>query len=159
MKRFRLILILLALLVILAGGAAGLYFTGALDSLLGGAKPGEAAAEPPKPKEKPKPSAATGFFDLPEVLVMLDPKGGKSRSMLRMLISLQLPSAGDATRAQAYLPRLLDVCQVYLRTLSVADLRGTEQQNHIRDELLKRLSDATAPMTIDAILFREVAIE
>ncbi len=159
MKRFRLILILVGLLVILAGGAAGLYFTGALDKLMGGSKSAEAAAEPPKPKEKPKPTAATGFFDLPEVLVMLDPKGGKQRSMLRMLISLQLPSAGDINHAQAYLPRMLDACQIYLRTLSVADLRGGEQQKHIRDELLKRLNDAMAPMQIDAILFREVAVE
>ena len=90
---------------------------------------------------------------------MLDPKGGKQRAMLRMLISLQLSSAGDVNHAQAYLPRMLDACQIYLRTLSVADFRGVEQQKHIRDELLKRLNDVMAPMEIDALLFREVAIE
>jgi flagellar protein FliL len=159
MGRGRLLLILIGLLVVLAGSAAGLYFTGALPKLLATISPPVEAGKEAKPKVKTGPTTATGFFDLPEILVMIDPQGAKSRPLLRMLISLQLASQEDASRAQAYLPRLLDVCQIYLRTLSIADIRGPEKQSKIRAELLKRLNGAVAPLEIQALLFREVAIE
>ncbi|HVJ51089.1 MAG TPA: flagellar basal body-associated FliL family protein [Aliidongia sp.] len=157
MRRFRLLLILVGLLIVLAGLAGGLYFTGALDKLLGrGETPAAPVVEEPK---KPQVTAKTGFFDLPEVLVMLDPKGAKKRTLLRMLISLQLPSQEDSGKVQALLPRLLDVCQVYLRGIGIEDITGADKQNVVRAELLKRLNVAMAPLEAQAVLFREVVVE
>jgi flagellar basal body-associated protein FliL len=157
MRRGKLLLLVVGLLVVLGGLAGGLYVTGALGKIMGTTAP--VAAVEPAPKADGKPTALTGFFDLPEILVMLDPKGAKHRSLLRMLISAQAESQDKANQIHDYQPRLLDTTQSYLRTLSIEDIRGPGKQNQIRAELLKRFNAVLTPLEIQQVLFREVAIE
>jgi flagellar FliL protein len=156
MRRGKLVLILIGLLGLIASTAAGLYFTGALQKLLGQSGDETQTAEK---KQKPKPAGPPGFMDLPELLITLDNRGARSHPLLRLIVSLQFPVQDDASHVQVYLPRIIDVFQVYLRNLGVSDVKGAENQQHLRDEMLTRVNGVIAPLQVDTLLFREFVVE
>ena len=135
------ILMLAIPLVLIIGGAAGAYFTGLLDPLLGGgdeaAVEGEGGDGPAVgPDGEP---LVVGFTDLPEILVNLNTTGRKS-SFLKIRVSLELPNALDAPQVEAVQDRVVDAFQVYLRELRVEDLKGSAGMYRLREELLARVT-------------------
>jgi len=149
-------------LIMIAGGAvglllvaaAGLYFTGMLDSLMGKKHAAEAAkaeaAAPPKPLV---------FFDLPDFLVNLNSGGARKASFLKLSVSLELEKQEDTARLQAVMPRIVDNFQIYLRELRVDDLRGSGGIYRLREELLARVNAAVAPVKVNDVLFKEMLVQ
>jgi flagellar protein FliL len=145
-------------LIMIAGGAvglllvaaAGLYFTGMLDSLLGNKHAAVAEAPPPKPLV---------FFDLPDFLVNLNSNGAKKASFLKLSVSLELEKQEDTARLQAVMPRIVDNFQIYLRELRVDDLRGSGGIYRLREELLARVNAAVAPVKVNDVLFKEMLVQ
>lgn len=111
---------------------------------------GAAQGEPKK--------SASGFYDLPELLVNLN-SNGRRTNFLKLQVSLELANEGDKAKLEAMKPRIVDSFQVYLRELRIEDLRGSSGMYRLREELLARVNSAVAPAKIKDVLFKEVLIQ
>lgn len=161
----KLILLILAPLLVIVGGGAGLYFSGALDKMLGkGDAPVEehAAAEgahAPKVDEHGKPVVSgPSFLAIPDMIVNLSSPDSQPR-YLRLKVQLELESEADMTAVQAVLPRVVDQFQTYLRELRVKDLKGSAGIYRLQMELLSRVNAAAYPTVVKDVLFQEILIQ
>lgn len=136
-------------IAVLLLASAGLYFTGMLDHLLGHSE-SAAKAAPPKPLV---------FYDLPDFLVNLNSAGSRRPSFLKLSVSLELQSSADTPRIAAMMPRIVDNFQIYLRELRVEDLRGSDGIYRLREELLRRVNEAVAPVKVKDVLFKEMLVQ
>jgi flagellar FliL protein len=153
-------IIMLAIpLVLIIGGAAGAYFTGMLDSLLGSEEvvEGEEGAGG-EGGGSGEPAGPVAFADLPEILVNLNTTGRKS-SFLKIRVSLEVPNALDLDKVLAVQDRVVDAFQVYLRELRVEDLKGSAGMYRLREELLTRVNAAVAPVKVNDVLFKEMLVQ
>ncbi len=150
----KIILFFVLPVVLVLGTAAGVYFSGALDGMLG-KKEDKAAVE--KAKQEAQRAKAV-FFDLPELLVNLNSTGRRT-NFLKISISLELPGEADVTQLKQMLPRIIDSFQVYLRELRVTDLRGSAGMYRLREDLLRRVNEAARPIKINDVLFKEMLIQ
>lgn len=142
----KIILIALALLVLLGGGAITMLVLGG-DSEGGAEKAAEAAKAP-----------RVIFVELPGFVVNLNTGGDQSR-YLRASISLEVGSARDQAAVEEKLPRVLDDFQVYLRELRIQDLNGSAGIENLKEELLRRLNRSVAPAQVNDVLFREMLVQ
>lgn len=149
------ILIIVLPLLLLVGAGAGLYFTGAIDALMG--KVAGGAEEAPK-AEMPKVVGPAVFHELPEMLVNLQ-SAGRKQAFLKIRVSLELESDLDKPKVDAVLPRIVDAFQVYLRELRVEDLQGAAGMHLLREELLTRVNAAVKPVKVNDVLFREMLVQ
>jgi flagellar FliL protein len=149
------ILVIVLPLLLLVGAGAGLYFTGAIGSVMGMFKGG--AAEQPKAEVKNTVQPAV-FMDLPEMLVNLQTDGRK-QSFLKLHVALELSDPTDPPKIEAVMPRIVDSFQVYLRELRVEDLQGAAGMHLLREELLTRVQAAAKPVKVNDVLFREMLIQ
>lgn len=141
-----------AALVIAIGGGAGAYFGGLLDSLLG---EGEATAEETHEQAAP---ATPSFFSLPDLMVSLNT--GRSRPIfLKLRLTLEIPPKTSSAEIQAAMPRIVDYCQTYLRELRPEELHGAAGSVRLREELLRRIQAAVAPVAINDVLFSELLMQ
>lgn len=147
------ILLIVLPLLLLVGAGAGLYFTGAIDSLMGMFK----GAEHPKAETKAA-VQQTVFMDLPEMLVNLQ-SDGRKQSFLKIHVALELTDPTDPPKIEAVMPRIVDSFQVYLRELRIEDLQGAAGMHLLREELLTRVQAAVKPVKVNDVLFREMLIQ
>lgn len=157
-KKKLIVLVVLPLLLIV-GAAAGAYFTGLADpvlAMLGGGKGETATAATPDPA---KPLAPPVFYELPEMLVNLNPGQGRRPSHLKIKVRLELAAATDTPKIEAMLPRIVDSFQVYLRELRVEDLQGAAGMYRLREELMMRVNRVAAPAKINDVLFQDVLVQ
>lgn len=139
-----------ALALIVAGGA-GVWFSGLFGDGAGGSV--TAAVH-----EDGAAGAGTTFYALPDILVSLD-TGERRATFLKAKLSLELASPADQARIQALLPRIIDYCQVYLRELRVEEARGSAGSARLREELLRRIAAAVAPVPVRDVLFDELFVQ
>lgn len=151
-KKIVLFFVLPVVLVLTA--AAGAYFSGAMDGFLG-KKEDKAAIEKAKLEAQ---RAKAVFFDLPELLVNLN-SSGRRTNFLKISISLELPGEADVNQLKQMLPRIIDSFQVYLRELRVSDLQGSAGMYRLREDLLRRVNEASRPVKINDVLFKEMLIQ
>ncbi len=155
----KLFIIIGLVVFLLIGGAAGAFFTGLLDPLLGVeeevAKDGEGenAAE----GEEGAAASPPYFLDLPDILVTLN-TGGRKSTFLKIGISLELKGEVDAPKIQQIMPRIINSFQIYLRELRLDDLKGSAGIYRLNEELLKRVNAAATPTKINAVLFKEMLV-
>jgi flagellar FliL protein len=142
-------------LLLLVGGGAGAYLTGALDSLIGHGKDNAKAETEAKAEEAKKNYV---YYELPEILVNLNTADRKVH-YLKISVSLELENKEDISKVQAVLPRIIDNFQVYLRELRIEDLRGSAGLYRLREELLTRVATAAAPAKVSDVLFKEMLVQ
>jgi len=157
MRRSRIILIIIVLLFIAGATAGGLYFRNPIKKMIGLPVTETAATEPP-PKKVVKPEDVV-FCDLPDIMVTLNNQHDHGNHLVKLTVSLELDDKTDQPRVQAYIPRVVDVFQVYVRQLAVEDVVGVAQMRRLRDGLLPRINAVLAPSHVDDILFREVLVQ
>lgn len=150
----KIVLFFILPVILVLGTAAGVYFSGAANGLLG-KKQDKAAAEKAKLAEQ---RAHAVFFDLPELLVNLNSPSGRTH-FLKISISLELPAGANVKQLQMVLPRIIDSFQVYLRELRVSDLSGSAGMYRLREDLLRRVNEAAAPVKINDVLFKEMLVQ
>jgi flagellar protein FliL len=157
MRRSRIILIVIVLLLLAGATAAGLYFRNPIKKLVGLGGSETAATEPP-PKKVVKPEDIV-FCDLPDIMITLNNQHDHGNHIVKLTVSLQLDDKNDQPRVQAYIPRVIDVFQNYVRQLPVEEVVGVAQMRRLRDELLPRVNAVLEPSHVDDILFREVQVQ
>ena len=137
----------------MVGGFAAAYFTGLVDPVIAWITGGDVQEED---QEASKGDAV--FFPLEEVIVNLN-TGGRQSTFLKIKISLELADAGDISRIETVMPRIMDNFQVYLRELRIEDLKGAAGMYRLREELLTRVNIAAAPAKINDVLFKEMLVQ
>jgi flagellar FliL protein len=142
-RKMLLFIIAPLLLLVLAGGGA--YF------FLGGKKEEEhvEAAQPAKPSI---------YYKLPEFLVNLNARSGRS-TFLKLTLSLEFDDEGDVRRVQSMMPRVVDSIQALLRELRTEDLKNSAALTRLREELLSRVSGVVQPTKVVDVLFQEVLLQ
>lgn len=151
----KIVLFFILPVVLVLGTAAGVYFSGLADGLMGKKEEDLVAAEKAKQQQI---RATAVFFDLPELLVNLN-SSGRRTNFLKISISLELSADADTRQLQVVLPRIVDSFQVYLRELRVTDLKGSAGMYRLREDLLRRVNEAAAPVRINDVLFKEMLIQ
>lgn len=146
----KLVLLVVLPVVILAAAGAGLFFSGILG---GGGEEEEVAAAEEVADDTPG-----HYLALSSMNVSLNP-GGRRQQYLKMDITLELARVEDQPRVEAVMPRIIDNFQVFLRELRVEELQGSEGIYRIREELLARVNEATAPVRVRDVLFQEIVIQ
>lgn len=171
--RKKMLLIILPLLLVI-GGAAGAYFTGMLDPVIGmvtggktetaggdgghGGDDGHGAGDGDGHGGEGGALGQAVFYDLPEMVVDLN-TGGRQAHFLKVRVSLELASQADVTRVEEVMPRVIDNFQVFLRELRVEDLQGAAGIYRVREELLRRVGNAVRPARVNAVLFKEMLVQ
>ena len=164
-SRRRLIIFIAVPILIVVIALAAAYFTGMLNSLLGGGKADKteapaAAAQAPAAGKEGVPGTGTVFYDMPEILVNLNSQGqARKQNFLKIRVSLELQSPLDVPKVEAVMPRIVDNFQVYLRELRVDDLQGSAGMLRLREELLSRVNVAIKPAKVNDVLFKEILVQ
>ncbi|MBF0167744.1 MAG: flagellar basal body-associated FliL family protein [Alphaproteobacteria bacterium] len=157
----KLILFVAIPLVLVMGLAAGAYFTGLADPILGLVGIGGKEEKPPEGAAAPggaQPVVQSVFYDLPDMLVNLN-SPGRRQSYLKIRVSLELSNPMDQPRIEQMMPRIVDNFQVYLRELRVEDLQGAAGVYRLREELLSRVNGAVKPTKVNDVLFKEMLVQ
>ena len=149
----KIILFVIAPLFVLGGIGGGLYFSGALESMMASDKKAEKEDKKDKKEEK-----KAVFLKIPDILVNLKAKGGQTR-YLRLKVKLELQSDKDMKQVKAVMPRIVDQFQTFLRELSVKDLRGSAGIYRLQKELLTRVNAAAPEADVKDVLFQEMLIQ
>jgi len=67
------------------------------------------------------------------------------------------PDVASAVRALT--PRVMDSIQLYLRSLSVDDVRGAVGMEKLKEEMLARIDRAIRPHRVEDVLFKEMLVQ
>jgi flagellar FliL protein len=101
------------------------------------------------------------FFDVPDILVNVSSQGGKP-IFLKLAVSLEIEGATQeevAQKLEPIMPRVIDQLQTYLRELRLEDLSGSAALFRLKEELLRRINVAAAPIEVKGVLFREMIVQ
>ncbi len=140
------------LMLIGIGAAAGAFFAGVFDG-----------AEPPPTEQEHADAAPTApaeptYWSAPDLVVTLNTNDRKPR-YLKLRTTLELTSPADIAKVQSFTPRLIDLCQIYLRELRPDELRGSAAIVRLREELLRRVNLAVSPVVVRNLYFTDMFIE
>lgn len=147
---------------ILLGAAAGLFFTGILDPLLGKKKEVAEVAPEPEPTKGAPAQPSTGpvaFFDMPEMIVTLNTSTKAKTAFMKIRLSLEVPQSSEIPKVQAAMPRIIDNLQGYLRELRPEELKGSAGAYRLKEEMLNRIKLAVAPAKVNAVLFKDLQVQ
>jgi flagellar protein FliL len=97
------------------------------------------------------------FFDLPAILVNL--RSDDKPVFLKLVVSLEVKDQDTLRAVEAILPRVVDQFQTYLRELRVEELSGSAATYRLKEELLRRVKIAAAPMDVNDVLFKDMIIQ
>lgn len=98
------------------------------------------------------------FVELPEMLVNLNTTDGRI-VYLKLQVAIELPHDVEMHDVDAVMPRVVDQFQLYLRELRLEDLQGSAGMFRLKEELLRRVNAAVAPVQVYDVLFREMIIQ
>jgi len=146
------LIIMIAVPLVLVLLVAGLWFSGILPHMLGMEKP------PPEAAEQPAKMVPPSYVDVPEMIANLNSGSHKPR-YVKLAARIEVPTAEDAEKVKAAMPRLQDMMQTYLREMRPEELRGSAGTYRLREELLVRANAAVAPAKISDILFTQMLVQ
>jgi len=149
-KRLALFVILPVLM--LGDGGAGAYFMELL-----GPSPGKEPVQAKAEESGPPASAASLYYELPDMLVELN--GGGTSNILRISVALEVEGEAALERLHTVMPRVLENFQVYLSALDIEDLSGPAGLDRLRDELLLRVNAAIRPAKVRDVKFMEMLVQ
>ncbi len=152
----KLVLFFILPVLVVVGTATSVYVSGIADPYLNEYLPTMAGDGNRDQKQVIRRTAV--FFDLPELLVNLNSTGRRT-NFLKISISLELENQSDIGQLELLLPRIIDSFQVYLRELRVNDLRGSAGVYRLREDLLRRVSEAVKPVKVNDVLFKEILVQ
>jgi Flagellar basal body-associated protein len=149
----KLVFIGIGVAVLLIVGGAGAYFAGVFGE---DAPPPEAEGE--HVEAAPPPPAEPTYWSAPDLVVTLN-TGERRTRYLKLRTTLELASPGDVAKVEEFTPRLVDYCQIYLRELRPEELRGSAAIVRLREDLLRRINLAVAPVVVRNVYFTDIFVE
>lgn len=169
--KMKLIVLALAALVLLGGAGGGAAWwlgligggahgeeAGAADAEQAAAPSAAAEGQGADPHAGPAASDAVAFVDLPDVVVNLQPSGGRMR-FLKLKIALEVKGDRAAEGLRTLTPRILDSFQLYLRALTIEEVSGAVGMQRLKEEMLARVHRAVEPARIEDVLIKEMLVQ
>lgn len=101
---------------------------------------------------------AVAFLELPDVLVNLQSPGQRMR-YLKLALALEVNDEATAEALRALTPRIMDSIQLYLRALTVDDVRGAIGMERLKQEMTARINRAVAPLRVSGVLVKEMLVQ
>ena len=98
------------------------------------------------------------FVDLPDILVNLQSSGKRMR-FLKLRVALEVTDEATAERIRALTPRVMDSFQLYLRALTVDEVKGAVGLQRLKEEMLARVNRAIKPLDVEDVLFKEMLVQ
>ena len=145
-NKFKLIVLTVVGLMVLAGGAAVYFFFFNHH--------GEESHVEVVPAQKPP-----VFVEVPDMLVNLSAAPGERVQYLRVKVVLELKDDRQAEAIKPSMPRVTDIFQTYLRELRTSDLSGSAGLFRLKEELTRRVNLAVAPIPVVAVFFKEIVVQ
>jgi flagellar basal body-associated protein FliL len=157
--RLKWIIIVVVLLILLGGGAAGYVFfhdriMATVDHMLGR----EVAGAAPEPVGLPAVPIPGNYYKLPRIMGTVIATD-YTPHMLQAEISVYLHDPSDLIWVQAYLPRITDAFQSYIRDEMVFDRQHPVDIDALRRVMLPRINGLIAPARIDDISVLSLTVE
>lgn len=138
--------LIIGLVLALVGGGAGFFVTSS--GLLGG-------GGPEKPAEKSAASADVVFLPIDPITVAIgSPSEGR---FLRFHAQLEVPAAYEP-EVSKLLPRIVDVLNTYLRSVTMADVENPAALLTLRAQLRRRLDLVVGGDKINDLLVMEFVV-
>ena len=103
-------------------------------------------------------SAASLYYQLPEMLVDLN-TGGSRSNRLKISVALEVEDEATIERLQTVMPRVIDNFRVYLRELAIEDLSGSAGIERLGEELLLRVNASIRPAKVLDVRFKELLVQ
>ncbi|MCB9942956.1 MAG: flagellar basal body-associated FliL family protein [Geminicoccaceae bacterium] len=119
---------------------------------------GKAAAEGHGAPAEGGAEAGVVFVDMPDVLVNLQSNSSRMR-FLKLRVALETENTSVAQKVQALTPRIMDSFQMYLRALTIDEIKGSTGMQKLKEELMARINHAVAPERIDDLLVKEMLVQ
>jgi flagellar FliL protein len=162
--RFKWLIILVVLLLLFGGGGIAAYLVfgtrivAAVDVLLGKKPPATAVAAAVVPTGPPAVPIPNSYYKLPQIMgTVIDTD--YTPHMLQARVSIYLHDPSDLLWVQAFLPRITDAFQVYIRDEIVVDRAHPVDIDRMRQVMLGRINAVIAPAKIDDINVLSLVIE
>lgn len=145
----KILLLVLAIPLVLAGAGAGVWFSGVLggEAMPGVSPAGEAPA-----------ARVPVFVEVPDITTNLAAPGRRA-VFIRLKARLEVNGQRDAAAVTAAMPRILDLFQTYLREMRPEELRGSAGTQRLREELVARANLVAAPARVVDVLFQEIIVQ
>lgn len=162
LPRMQQLMVVGGLLVVLGGGGAAYMFMPAAEEAAhaeggeAGTHAEAAAAEPVTALHLPAEHAT--FVDIPDLIVNIQSADG-TPAYLKLVVALEIDQPEAGTLVEPVLPRVVDQFQTYLRELRVDDIRGSAGVMRLKEELLRRVNLALAPLPVRDVLFKEMIVQ
>jgi len=147
-KKGKMPLILGVVLAILFGGGG---FYAAQSGLILGDKPKEEDVADSKVPDLPDIS----FLELDPLIVSLGPDSVNSHLRFRAHLEVE---GGQSENVAKVVPRIVDVLNSYLRSVSVAELEDPRALISLRDQMLRRIQIVTGPDRVNDLLVMEFVV-
>jgi flagellar FliL protein len=150
-SRKRLIVIGAAVAVLLIGGGAGYY---GYTQFAGGSSSESASSEDEGGSEAAK-AGKSSYVEVPPLVVNLRGSDASARFLkLRFIIVAADDSKADKIKEK--LPVVLDALQPFLRELRPDDLDGSAAVFRIKEEMLRRATQALGPGMVSDVLIQDL---
>ena len=104
------------------------------------------------------PAVNATFYPIPDIIVNIQTPDG-TPAYLKLSVSLEVERPDAAAIIEPVLPRVVDQFQTYLRELRVEDIRGSAGVMRLKEELLRRVNLALAPLPVRDVLLREMIVQ
>ena len=144
-----------AILLVAGGGTVAWMFLG------GSSEEAHVAADEAHPAPVPVTRLAsehTTFFDMPDIIVNIQTPDG-APAYLKLAVSLEIEQPDAHALIEPVMPRVIDQFQTYLRELRVEDIRGSAGVMRLKEELLRRVNFALAPLPVRDVLLKEMIVQ
>ena len=98
-----------------------------------------------------------GFVALPRMNMTMTSSKGQATGRIRIDISLEVQQK-DLARLEDYQPLITDRLISYVRKLDIEDIRRPNAVPNLRQDLLKQVNNASYPVPVLDIIFRQFVI-
>ena len=151
-SRKRLIVIGAAVAVLLIGGGAGYY---GYTQFAGGGSDSESGAPDEEGGSESAKAGKSSYVEVPPMVVNLRGSDASARFLkLRFIIVAADDSKADKIKEQ--LPVVLDALQPFLRELRPDDLDGSAAAFRIKEEMMRRATQALGPGMVSDVLIQDL---
>lgn len=151
------LIIVILVIVLLAAAGAFLFLTPAGKKLMGHSDEKKEDIAKIAEEEKVDPKTLV-FTELPEVLVNLRAKDGNG-GFLKATFVIESVSEKLGEKIDKLKPQIVDQFQIFLREMDMNDLRGSAGLQRVRQELISRVDNITAPEKIRNVLIKEFILQ
>lgn len=151
------LIVIIFFVILLAAAGAFLFLTPAGKKLMGHSEEKKDDITKIAEEEKIDPKTLV-FTELPEVLVNLRSKDGNG-GFLKATFIIESVSEKLGEKIDKLKPQIVDQFQIFLREMDMNDLRGSAGLQRVRQELISRVDNITAPEKIRNVLIKEFILQ